>query len=196
MYQSSSGYLSLLLLLLVTAITLAAAGTASWRRPHSPSSLASRRAAATGKDGETTGIGEAGDILDLSKMLADGATPHEMQNASRVKQLPGLPDGVDAGYSAFFSVDESSGTGKMFFWYFPAQNGNASAPTLMWLQGGPGGSSLFGLFAEMGPLVVNDDLTTLAENEYSWNQEYAMLFIDNPFGAGFSFADDDDSYGR
>ena len=39
----------------------------------------------------------------------------------------------------------------MFWWYFPAQTNDPDAPLLIWLQGGPGGSSLFGLFAEMGP---------------------------------------------
>ena len=35
------------------------------------------------------------------------------------------------------------------------QNGDAKAPLLLWLQGGPGGSSLFGLFNENGPIMVD-----------------------------------------
>ena len=35
------------------------------------------------------------------------------------------------------------------------QSGDVSAPVLLWLQGGPGGSSLFSLFIETGPLVVD-----------------------------------------
>ena len=57
---------------------------------------------------------------------------------------------------------------------------------LLWLQGGPGGSSLFGLFVENGPLQVTKDLNVVLRN-HSWNQQFAVLYIDNPVGTGFSF---------
>lgn len=44
-----------------------------------------------------------------------------------------------------------------FYWFFPAQNGDKNAPIILWLQGGPGASSLFGLFVEVGPLSFNAD---------------------------------------
>lgn len=137
---------------------------------------------------------KVGTLLDVTQLLLDGANPRDCREASKVKNLPGLPQGIDAGYSGFFSIDELSGPGKMFWWYFPAQNGNATAPTVIWLQGGPGGSSLYGLFTEMGPFKVNENADGLEANQYSWNNEYAMLFIDNPFGAGFSYADNTKSY--
>lgn len=34
-----------------------------------------------------------------------------------------------------------------------------SAPVVLWLQGGPGGSSMFGLFVEHGPFFVTKNLT-------------------------------------
>ena len=36
------------------------------------------------------------------------------------------------------------------------QNGDMNAPLLLWLQGGLGTSSLFGLFNENGPLMVDE----------------------------------------
>ena len=60
-----------------------------------------------------------------------------------------------------------------------AQNGNKDAPLMLWLQGGPGGSSLFGLFNENGPLVV-DSSGKVSLRKINWNTDYNMLYIDNP----------------
>ena len=59
------------------------------------------------------------------------------------------------------------------------------------MAGGPGGSSMFGLFAEMGPFAVDPSLKTLVPRPSSWNAKYGMLFIDNPVGAGFSYTKSD-----
>ena len=137
--------------------------------------------------------------LILSLMLAATATasptccsqilreqgPKAARDAAKVENLPGLSNThIDQGFAGFFETAPETGN-EMYWWYFPAQNGNTSAPLTIWLQGGPGGSSLFGLFSEMGPFSANADLT-LSVNPTSWNNEYAMLFIDNPVGAGFS----------
>jgi vitellogenic carboxypeptidase-like protein len=91
-----------------------------------------------------------------------------------------------SSYAGYFNTDEGAGN-NMFWWYFPPQNGNTSAPTVLWLQGGPGGSSLFGMMVEMGPFRSGATPTTIDANPGSWNAEYGMLFIDNPVGAGYSY---------
>ena len=52
---------------------------------------------------------------------------------------------------------------------------------------------MFGLFAEMGPFNSNSSLKLLTR-ETAWTSKYAMLFIDNPVGAGFSFTTKDSGY--
>lgn len=42
------------------------------------------------------------------------------------------------------------------------QTNASKAPVLLWLQGGPGGSSLFGLFVEHGPFSVTKEGTRKA----------------------------------
>ena len=89
-----------------------------------------------------------------------------------------------------------------FAWYFPAVGSQGSyphapnhdAPLLMWLQGGPGGSSMFGLFVELGPFRVTAS-NELEPMPHTWcDDKYSCLFIDNPVGAGFSYTTADDGY--
>ncbi|KAI0236967.1 Retinoid-inducible serine carboxypeptidase [Lamellibrachia satsuma] len=80
----------------------------------------------------------------------------------------------------------------MFWWvYFStAAEGFASKPLVLWLQGGPGGSSTgFGNFQEIGPLDVN-----LKPRNTTWLSSASLLFIDNPVGTGYSYVTSDDAY--
>lgn len=58
-------------------------------------------------------------------------------------------------YSGFFTVDEKYNS-NLFFWYFPAENYKPDSPWILWLQGGPGSSSLAGLFDEIGPFEIKN----------------------------------------
>ena len=42
----------------------------------------------------------------------------------------------------------------MFFWFFPAEESPETAPVVIWLQGGPGGSSMFGALKLHGPIIT------------------------------------------
>ena len=65
---------------------------------------------------------------------------------------------------------------------------------MVWLQGGPGSSSMFGLLKENGPFLVRaqtlpDKDPYLQPNEFGWHKAAHLLYIDSPVGTGFSFAD-------
>jgi len=105
-----------------------------------------------------------------------------------------LPPYQRQSFSGYLTVNKEYNS-NMFFWFFPAQNGNTSAPVLLWLQGGPGATSLFGLFTENGPIQVNDD-GSLTERPINWNSLYSLLYIDNPVGTGYSFTSNDQGYTR
>jgi len=105
-------------------------------------------------------------------------------------QLEGLNDAVES-YSGLLTVDAPN-NGNMFFWFFPAEESPETAPVVIWLQGGPGGSSMFGALKLHGPILTtideNRNLTGVAKNPNSWGRKHNMLYIDNPVGAGFSFS--------
>lgn len=60
-----------------------------------------------------------------------------------------------------------------------------SVPLIIWLQGGPGVSSLFGAFTEIGPIRIVNGKGRSAS--YPWNVFGHLLFIDQPLNVGFSF---------
>ncbi|KAK7442007.1 hypothetical protein VKT23_016284 [Stygiomarasmius scandens] len=78
---------------------------------------------------------------------------------------------------------------SMWFWFFEARESPETAPFTLWLNGGPGCSSMIGLFQENGPCLVNENLTTTL-NPFSWNNLSNMIYIDQPIGTGFSFGTD------
>ncbi|KAM3598684.1 uncharacterized protein V6R79_021250 [Siganus canaliculatus] len=76
----------------------------------------------------------------------------------------------------------------MFWWLYSADS--PDLPLVMWLQGGPGGSgSGFGNFEEIGPLTRDQE-----PRKTSWVQAASLLFVDNPVGTGFSYAESSDGY--
>ncbi|XP_022944267.1 serine carboxypeptidase-like 51 [Cucurbita moschata] len=77
----------------------------------------------------------------------------------------------------------------MFWWLYRSPSrvdaGSKAWPTILWLQGGPGGSGTgFGNFLEIGPLNLN-----LKPRNSTWLQKADLLFVDNPVGTGYSYVE-------
>lgn len=94
-------------------------------------------------------------------------------NIDKVKQLSGYLQGASKDHN-------------MFFWFFESRSNPATDPVILWLNGGPGCSSLEGLFFENGPAKIDQDYVP-QNNPYSWNSNANVLFLDQPVGTGFSF---------
>ncbi|XP_041985550.1 uncharacterized protein LOC121737884 [Aricia agestis] len=145
-----------------------------------------KRYGTTANAGNYSGCGEPLLLTPLIEAKKLG----EARNAAKVD--PALFMGRES-YSGYLTVNKQYNS-NLFFWYFPAPGRAAGeTPLILWLQGGPGASSLYGLFNEIGPFRVNGS-GQLEEMPHSWGTNHSLLFIDNPVGAGFSFTDHDSGY--
>ena len=93
-----------------------------------------------------------------------------------------LPPTIGPQYSGLLSVNQTF-NGELFYWFF--QTTNANAPIIVWLEGGPGIPSSFQVFYGMGPYRISNS-GEVTSNPESWNNNFNLLFIDNPLGVGFS----------
>ncbi|XP_050670566.1 venom serine carboxypeptidase-like [Leptidea sinapis] len=133
---------------------------------------------------------DAGEPLLLSPLIEDNKL-EEARKAAYIDPDQLLP-GMDS-YAGYLTVNKDYNA-NLWFWYFPVKGQPVEeTPWIIWLQGGPGASSLYGLFTEIGPFFVTGE-NRLEEIKYSWGKNHSLLFIDNPVGTGFSFTDDDRGY--
>lgn len=107
--------------------------------------------------------------------------------SDEILSLPGLSDDVCfKQYAGYVPVAE--GSKHLYYWFTGAttEADSADTPVLLWLNGGPGCSSLGGMFTELGPFVV-DEHKNVSLNEYAWNSVAHVLYMEQPAGVGFSY---------
>ncbi|KAI0894618.1 alpha/beta-hydrolase [Annulohypoxylon nitens] len=107
-----------------------------------------------------------------------------------------VPDGAcntafesQTQYTGWVSIPGDFPT-NTFFWFVGARDQQVNTSLTIWLNGGPGSSSMFGFFSETGPCEVVDDGTdefTTVAREWGWDRASNMLFIDQPNQVGFSY---------
>ncbi|KAL6576334.1 Serine carboxypeptidase-like 45 [Orobanche hederae] len=104
----------------------------------------------------------------------------------KIIQLPGQPIVEFHHFSGYVNVDEKKEK-TLFYYFVEAEIDPPSKPVVLWLNGGPGCSSIgVGAFSENGPF--RPSAKVLLRNEYSWNREANMLYLDTPVGVGFSYS--------
>ncbi|CEP18402.1 hypothetical protein [Parasitella parasitica] len=109
----------------------------------------------------------------------------------KVTSLPGIDvDSLNFTQYAGHIEISSETDSNLFFWMIEREIASDNEKLIIWLNGGPGCSSMDGLFLENGPFRVNPDLS-LAVNEGGWQNYATNIFVDQPVGTGFSFANTD-----
>lgn len=75
---------------------------------------------------------------------------------------------------------------QVHYWLALAEHNAAEAPVVLWLNGGPGSSSILGFLTEEGPLLINAT-GGLMKNPWSWTKYANLLAIEAPIGVGYSY---------
>jgi len=108
--------------------------------------------------------------------------------------LPGVNFPVTRSFAGNIPVNRANHPNcSLFFWAVEKQNGSltdegSTEPWIIWLNGGPGSSSLYGLFFENGPIHITSNYS-LVSNQFAWSNLADTIWIDQPVGTGFSTAD-------
>jgi cathepsin A (carboxypeptidase C) len=91
-------------------------------------------------------------------------------------------------YSGYISIPHTKK--ELHYLATLSQKNPATDPVIVWLNGGPGCSSLLGYALEHGPYLFEDGNMNLTENAYAWNKEANVIYLDAPAGTGFSICGD------
>ncbi|KAK4590061.1 hypothetical protein RGQ29_020577 [Quercus rubra] len=115
-------------------------------------------------------------------------------NGDLVTDLPGQPNVNFKHYAGYVSVNETKGR-ALYYWFYEATTQADERPLVLWLNGGPGCSSVgYGATQEIGPFLLDTHGNGLKYNPYSWNTKANILFLESPVGVGFSYSNTTSDY--
>ncbi|CAD8159544.1 unnamed protein product [Paramecium octaurelia] len=116
------------------------------------------------------------------QVLADDADKVDKNELNRLFNIN--YDGLV--YSGYLKAN-TEGTAQFHYMFYPAPEDPLKKPVILWLNGGPGCSSLQGAFNENGPFVFKAGTSEFEMNQYSWTNFANMLYIESPITVGFSY---------
>ena len=80
-------------------------------------------------------------LLGITSVLSD-----------KIGALPGYNGPAYSQYAGYINIDTNNNQ-NVFYWLIESPNNPTTKPLVVWFNGGPGCSSMIGLFSENGPYV-------------------------------------------
>jgi cathepsin A (carboxypeptidase C) len=115
---------------------------------------------------------------------ADAVPTLPLYGAPPTPQWSGFLDGK--GTTAHPGCAASEKVCQLHYWFAEAEEDAKNKPIVLWLNGGPGSSSILGMLQEHGPLLINAT-GGLMENPYAWTKLANLLILESPTGVGYSY---------
>jgi cathepsin A (carboxypeptidase C) len=114
--------------------------------------------------------------------------------ALEAESIPSLPDfGTPPSpmWSGYLDASAAENGTMLHYWYSQKEGTESSPsgagyPVVLWLNGGPGSSSILGMLQEMGPVLINNTGGLMA-NPYAWTKQANLLILESPGGVGYSY---------
>ncbi|PQE22949.1 carboxypeptidase cpdS protein [Rutstroemia sp. NJR-2017a BBW] len=126
-------------------------------------------------------------VAPRAKLTSKYLTNTTASYAVNGSALPDVDFNIGESYAGTLPIsNNASDTNRLWFWFFPSDNPLAEKEITIWLNGGPGCSSLDGLFQENGPFSWQSGTYAPVPNPYSWTNLTNMVWIDQPVSTGFS----------
>ncbi|KAG0417471.1 hypothetical protein HPB47_005578 [Ixodes persulcatus] len=131
------------------------------------------------------------------------ALPGRRAAQDGIQQLPGLRE--QPGFKQYSGFLQAGGSRRLHYWFVESQHSPNTDPVVLWMNGGPGCSSLIGMMTELGPFRLSSDGHNLTTNPYSWNKASTtraspcvanVVFLEAPVGVGFSYDQSGSHYNR
>ncbi|KAL8172207.1 hypothetical protein V2J09_024011 [Rumex salicifolius] len=88
-------------------------------------------------------------------------------NDDKITSLPGQPPVKFNRYAGYVTVDDTQQR-SLLYYFVESETDPQTKPLVLWLNGGPGCSSLSGVFSRKGPFIPKGKV--LMRNHFSWNQ--------------------------
>ncbi|PON74314.1 Serine carboxypeptidase-like [Parasponia andersonii] len=137
--------------------------------------------------------GNVDESIDHDDVVYEAAA---LKEKDKIGKLPGQPKVNFDHYGGYVTVNKTAGR-ALYYYFAEAHYNKDSLPLLLWLNGGPGCSSLaYGAMQELGPFRVYSDGKTLYANRFSWNYAANVLFLEAPAGVGFSYSNRSSDYAK
>jgi len=129
----------------------------------------------------------------VGKTIDVGTSPD--MSGDEITQLPGWLGSLPSRqFSGYLDVGASK---HLHYWLVESETDPSNAPVVLWLNGGPGCSSLDGFIYEHGPFRLNEtNHSQLLRFDHSWSKLANIVYLEAPVGVGFSYSDNSADYYR
>ncbi|KAH8602242.1 Alpha/Beta hydrolase protein [Bisporella sp. PMI_857] len=119
---------------------------------------------------------------DTSKYLSEASAKYAVNGSA----IPEVNFDIGESYAGLMPLVKGDDSRSLYFWFFPSENPDAEEEILIWLNGGPGCSSLEGLLQENGPFLWQYGTFAPVPNPYTWVNLTNVVWVEQPVGTGFS----------